>query len=300
MPVSLPYADAGVVSPPASPVHRVIEPESDWSLPDFGELWQFRDLLLTLAVRDIKVRYKQTALGVAWIVLQPLIGAIILAFIFGRVANLATSFLISFAGMVVWSSFSSALTRASAVMVANQQLVSKIFFPRILLPVAAMFSTLIDAGVMVAMLGFLMIVRHQAVSPWIWTMPLFLVMGLMLALGLGLILTSLAVRFRDVQYLLPVVTQILMFASPVAYTAANVGQRVPEYRTLFFLNPLVAILEGFRWSVLWGGSPHPGEPWVSYFPGVGWILYSLAVCLGLLFIGAMVFRRMERDFADVI
>jgi lipopolysaccharide transport system permease protein len=285
----LSYADAGVASPPASILHRVIEPEAAWGLPDLRELWQFRDLLFSLAGRDVKVRYKQTALGVAWIVLQPLLGAGILTFVFGKIGNFNTSFLISFSGMVIWNTFSSALTRSSGVMVGNQQLVSKIYFPRILLPVATLVSTLVDTTVTLVMLAILMLVYHQPPTLYLWLLPAFLLLALILALGIGLFLTALAVRFRDVQYMLPVMTQMLLWASPVAYTASYVIHRVPQYQTLYFLNPLVALIEGFRWVVLG-----------TRCPGAAWIGYSAGVALALLLIGAVFFRRMERDFADVI
>jgi len=288
--LSYPQAGAAAAAPPASILHRVIEPESAWGLPDLRELWHFRDLLLTLAARDVKVRYKQTALGVLWIVLQPLLGAGILTFIFGKVGGFATSYPITFAGMVIWNTFSSALTRASGVMVGNQQLVSKIYFPRVLLPVATLISTLVDAAVSFLMLAVIMVLYHEPPSYWIWLMPVFVVLSLVLALGIGLFLTALQVRYRDVGYMLPVMTQMLLWASPVAYTAAYVVHKVPKYQTLYFLNPLVPLIEGFRWSVL-RDAPSPG---------LGWIGYTAAVSLVLLLVGAVVFRRMEKDFADVI
>jgi len=282
---------AGVgVAPPPGTLHRVIEPEAAWGLPDLRELWHFRDLLFTLALRDVKVRYKQTALGVLWIVLQPLLGAGILTFIFGKVGGFATSYPITFAGMVIWNTFSSALTRASGVMVGNQQLVSKIYFPRILLPVATLVSTLVDSAVSLMMLAVIMLIYREPVSYYICLMPAFLVLALALALGIGLFLTALQVRYRDVGYMLPVMTQMLLWASPVAFTAAYVVHRVPKFETLYFLNPLVALIEGFRWSVL-RDSPSPGA---------GWIGYTTALALVLLLVGAVFFRRMEKDFADVI
>jgi lipopolysaccharide transport system permease protein len=277
---------------PPSPnllTRQVIEPEAAWGLPDLREIWQFRDLLLTLAARDIKVRYKQTALGVIWIVLQPLLGAGILTFVFGVIGGFKSTFLISLAGMTVWNTFSTCLTRASSAMVGNQQLVSKVYFPRVLLPAATMISTLVDAAVMLTVLALLLVLRGQPPSPNVWLFPVFLVMALMLALGVGLFLTALAVKYRDVQHMLPMVTQVLLWGSPVAYTAALVAERAPKYRTYYFLNPLVGIIEGFRWSVVG-----------TELPGWGWVGYSAAVCVALLLIGGAVFRRMEKEFADVI
>ena len=283
-------ARAGAERLPEHASLTVIEPQTGVPSLGLGELWAYRELLYFITWRDIKVRYKQTALGVLWIVLQPLLGAGILTFIFGKVGGFATSYPITFAGMVIWNTFSSALTRASGVMVGNQQLVSKIYFPRVLLPVATLISTLVDAAVSFLMLAVIMVLYHEPPSYWIWLMPVFVVLSLVLALGIGLFLTALQVRYRDVGYMLPVMTQMLLWASPVAYTAAYVVHKVPKYQTLYFLNPLVPLIEGFRWSVL-RDAPSPG---------LGWIGYTAAVSLVLLLVGAVVFRRMEKDFADVI
>jgi lipopolysaccharide transport system permease protein len=247
--------------------------------------------LTRFAARDITLRYRQTALGVTWVVLQPLLGAGILAFVFGNVAGLPAPagipyFLFSLVGMVGWTAFSQIATRASNSLVGNTQLVQKVFFPRLLLPLSTVLSTLVDVGVSLGLVAVLVVVNNITPGLGLVTLPLWLALFLAVGLGVGLGASALMVRFRDVQYVLPVAVQLLLFLSPVAYSLAKVPASA---RTLYELNPLAGLLEGFRWSVL--GTPAPS---------VGLTLYSGASSLLLLLIGLLVFHRMERGFADVI
>ncbi|HEX8521125.1 MAG TPA: ABC transporter permease [Tepidisphaeraceae bacterium] len=268
----------------------VLEPVAPLALPDFIEIWRHRDLLLTLAARDLKVRYKQTALGVLWIVLQPLLGAGILTYVFGEIANVRAPgglpiFLLSFSGMVVWSAFSSTISRTASALIGNAQLISKVYFPRLILPLSTILSTLVDVLVMLPMLAiFCIVYRWQ--PPWtIVFFPWFILIAMALGSGIGTWMAGLAVKYRDVQYVLPVITQTLFWASPIAYGASRVG----KHRTLYFLNPLAGTIEGFRWSVLGVGFISPWE-----------IFYTAATAAVAMAVGYFWFSRMERSFADVI
>ena len=269
-----------------------IRPRPGWRLPELRELWRFRHVVVMLSIRDLKVRYKQTVLGVGWVVLQPLIGAGIFSFVFGGVAGLEAPgevpyFLFSFVGLLGWNLFSSLANRSSAALVGSAPLLQKVYFPRLLVPISKFSSSLVDFAVAIVLLVGLLI--------WFWRLPFATgvalaigctVLFLMLALGLGLAAGAISVYYRDVQYLVPVLLQFLLYASPVAYAV----EAVPE-RYLFFyqLNPLSGLLEAFRWGVLGVGELDPGL--LSYAAGV-----TLVVFLG----GVLFFKRLEASFADVV
>ncbi|HZO90238.1 MAG TPA: ABC transporter permease [Chthonomonadaceae bacterium] len=268
----------------------VIRPTSGWQALNLRELWQFRDLLITLAIRDVKLRYRQTALGALWVVLQPLIAAGIFAFVFGRVARMPSDgvpyFLFAYAGLLGWNAFNSTLTKASNCMVQNAQLVSKVYFPRLILPLSTVASTLIDFSVALAMLAVLMGLYGIMPGMGLFLLPICLLLLLLLSLGLGLFAAALMVRYRDVQYVLPVMAQFVMYASPVAYAVSAVPDRL---RSLYLINPLSGLLEGCRWALLGRGALHPG-----YF------VYSALTAILVFAWGALAFKKMERQFADVI
>lgn len=271
--------------------HLVIERSSGWAALRLEEVWQFRDLLTTLAQRDLKLRYRQTALGVGWVVLQPLLAAGVFSFVFGKVAGMKAPgevpyFLFSFVGLLGWNLFSGTLTRSSLSLLGYGALLSKVFFPRLVLPLSTVISALVDFASAVLMLVVLMVVYRQ---PPLWQlalMPVWLGLLIAAALGIGLLASSLSVAYRDVQFILPVFMQILLYGSPVAYAVGSVPE---QWRFWFYANPLVAPLEAFRWSILGTGEP-PGWP----------IVYSTVVATVLLVFGAFSFKRMERRFADVI
>ena len=257
---------------------------------DIAETWQARDLLYTFADRDLRLRYRQTALGVVWVVLQPLIAAGIFTFVFGRVAHLSSDgrpyLLFTFAALTGWNLFSGILTRASGCLVGNSNLVSRVYFPRLILPLSVMPAALVDFLVSLGMFAVLLVVYHVAPVGATITLPFWILLLCAGALGAGLVAAALMVEYRDVQFVLPVAVQLLLYASPVAYAAARVP---PEWRSLYYLNPLAAAIEGLRWSLL-GTDPPPAGA-VAWSAGVA----SLAVAAGII-----VFRRMERGFADVI
>lgn len=279
-----------IAAPTAPQPLRKIRATSGWRALDLRQIWLFRDLLTTLAERDIKLRYRQTALGIAWVVLQPLLAAGIFSFVFGKVANLSSDgipyFIFAYAGLLAWTAFSNTVTKTSSCLVGNAQLVSKVYFPRLVLPLSTVFSTLIDFGVALVMMAVLMIIYGIAPSSGLLLLPVCLLLILMLALGLGLYASALMVTYRDVQYILPVFIQFFMYASPVAYAVSQ----VPEHlHTLFFLNPLSGLLEAFRWCFFGTGSLDFRH--ILYSAG-----FSVVVFVG----GALSFRKMERHFADVI
>src|SRR5258706_5557771 len=232
-----------------------IEPRSGWAALDLREVWRYRDLLLVLATRDVRLRYKQTALGVVWVVLQPLLAAGIFTFVFGRVLKSHSDgfpyFIFSFAGLLAYNAFSGTLTKASACVVGNAQLVSKVYFPRLILPLSTVLATLLDFAVSLVLLAVLMGAYHVAPDWAILTLPLWLALVVVLGVGLGLYAAALMVRYRDLQYVIPVLVQMILYASPVAYPLAAVP---PELRRWFYLNPLTGLLEGFRWSLLGRGA----------------------------------------------
>jgi lipopolysaccharide transport system permease protein len=278
------------VSAQPSKPYLVIEPRSGLSALHLVELWQYRDLLLTLAGRDVKLRYKQTALGVLWVILQPLMAAGIFAVVFGKVAKLPSDgfpyFLFAFAGMLGWNAFNSTLTKSSACIVDNANLVSKIFFPRLILPLSTVFSTLIDFAVAMCLMAVMMVMYGIAPTLGILLVPLWLVMLIMLAVGVGLFTSALMVPYRDLRYVIPVIMQFLLYASPVAYSVSVVPERL---RFWFYLNPLSGLLDAFRWSLLGRGQ----LDWAA----VG---YAAACVVVVFLFGIYSFKKMERRFADVI
>lgn len=270
--------------------HLVIRPTSGLAALNLNEIWPYRDLLVTLAERDIKIRYKQTALGVIWVILQPLVAAGIFSFVFGSIANLPSDgvpyFLFAYAGMQGWTLFSNVLTRSSGCLVGNAHLVSKVYFPRFILPLSTLGAILLDFTVAMGMMAVLMIM-YQVVPGWgLLLLPVWMGILISFAMGIGLWLAALMVQYRDVGYILPVAMQMLMYASPVAYASSAVPER---YQSLFFLNPLAGILDAFRWSLLGVGTPR----WDM-------LAVSAIVSVAVLFLGAFAFKKMERKFADTI
>jgi lipopolysaccharide transport system permease protein len=273
-------------------MQTVLRPTRGWVAIDAAELFRFKDLLFEFANRDVKLRYRQTLLGIVWVVLQPLFATGLLYFAFRVVAGVeppegAPFFLFTFAGLLLWNLFSATLSRASTSMVGNSYLVSKVYFPRLLLPLSGTISTVIDFAVSSVVLLAMLVIYRVDPELQIVLLPLWIAATLCLALGLGLIAAALTVGYRDVQHILPMVVPFMLYASPVAYDVSRIA---PRYQTIFYLiNPLAPLLAGFRWSIL--DTPLPPFPF---------ILWSVFVAIGLFMLGAAVFRRAERKFADVI
>ncbi len=293
--IDRPNAQSAPLPPaPASQSPRrptvVVQPTRGFGTFNLRELWAFRDLLVILAERDVKLRYKQTALGVIWVILQPLIAALIFAVIFGGFAKLPSDgspyALFVFCGLLPWNLFAGALQRAGNSLVGGSGLISKVYFPRVIIPLASSGAVLIDFAVSLVVLIVLMLV-YQVVPTWrLVTLPFFLVLTVVAATGFSLWFSGLNVYYRDFSYALPFVLQVWLYASPVAYATSIVPE---QWRWLFSLNPAVAFIEGFRWAIL-GKSALTVEMLVTSS------LIALAVLIG----GMFVFRRIERGFADVL
>jgi lipopolysaccharide transport system permease protein len=255
------------------------------------EIWQFRELLSGLARRDVKLRYRQTALGVIWVVLQPLMTTAALFVVFGKIAKLPTEglnpFLFIYSSNLAWNAFANTLTKASSCLVGNANLVSKVYFPRLILPLSIIPSTLIDFAVAAVVLVPLMFMWHIHPSFGLLLLPVWLFLMVLMSVGIGLYASALMVSYRDVQFILPVAVQILFFCSPIAYSTAKAS---PIMQRVFLYNPLTEILVAFRWS-LFGTTQPPSAVWLAYSAGLAFLLFVL---------GAMTFKRMERRFADVI
>ena len=275
---------------PSSVPHIQVRSDAGRAPIDLREILRHRDLLLTLADRDIRVRYKQTVLGVVWVVLQPLLGSLIFAFVFGVVAHLPSNgrpyILFAFAGLMAWNTFSNALTRASFSLVGNAHMISKVYFPRLILPLASVASTLIDFGVTLALMFVLLALYRVWPGPSLLLLPVWLAILLLLALGIGLMAAALMVKYRDISHIIPTFLQLGMFVSPVAWSTLIVPKK---YQWVFFVNPLSGLLEAFRWSLLGEGT----------LP-LGALAYSTATAALVFWFGAIVFKQQERDFADVI
>ncbi|MBN1569587.1 MAG: ABC transporter permease [Acidobacteria bacterium] len=268
----------------------VYEPTNGWPSLRLGELWHYRELLYFLTWRDIKIRYKQTALGVAWAVLQPLITMVIFSVIFGRLANLPSDGIpypvFSYAALLPWGLFSGALQRAGTSLVANSNLITKVYFPRLTIPVSAVAAGLVDFVIsFVVLLGLMLC--YKIMPTWmILAIPLFVLLAILTALAVSLWLSALNVQYRDVQHMIPFLIQAWMYASPVAYSAGLVP--TGPWRIIYGLNPLAGVIQGFRWALV-GGNP-PDEL----------MAVSVAMVLLLLMSGMYYFRRMEKTFADVV
>jgi len=270
--------------------YLTIRPSRGWAALNLRELWQFRDLLGSLAVRDLKLRYKQTALGVIWVILQPLMAAGVFSFVFGSVAKLQSDgipyFPFAFAGLLGWNFFSTVLMKTSGCLVGNAHLISKVFFPRLILPLSNIGSALVDFAVAAAMMAVLLAVYRIAPTPMLLLAPVWMLILTAIAMGIGLWTSALAVSYRDIQYILPVFTQILLYASPVAYSVSSVPAHL---RWVYSLNPLTPPLEALRASLL--GTP---------FPEPRSLIISSLLAIVMLAGGLYSFKRMEREFADVI
>lgn len=268
----------------------VIRPTSGWAAINVGELWRARELIGFLAWRDLSVRYRQTAIGVLWAIIQPFFTMVVFTVVFGHLAGLKSEGvpypIFAFAALVPWQFFVYCLTQSGNALVSNQNLITKVYFPRLAIPLAVVLAGLADFAIASVVLGAMMAYYGVAPTAAITLLPLFLVLALVTALGAGLFLSALAVRFRDVQYVIPFLVQIWLFATPIAYEPGIFPQ---PWRSLLGLNPMTGVVEGFRWALLGTHSA----------PGIS-ILLSAGVALLLLVVGLFTFRRMEASFADRI
>jgi homopolymeric O-antigen transport system permease protein len=273
----------------ALPVLR-IKPSNGWVSLKLGELWQYRGLLYFLIWRDVKVRYKQTALGAAWAIIQPVMIMVVFSLFFGKLGKIPSDGvpypIFSFAALVPWTFFANGLSQSSNSLVGSSNLITKVYFPRLAIPIATVLSGVVDF--VLAFMVLLVMMLYYGITPTINTLwlPLFLLLAVVISLGVGLWLSALNVEFRDVRYVVPFLTQFWLFATPIAYPSSLLHE---PWRTVYGLNPMVGVVEGFRWALL-GTATAPGPSLVT----------SSLAALVILVSGAFYFRRMEKTFADVV
>jgi lipopolysaccharide transport system permease protein len=269
----------------------MIKPTRGWSFVNFRELWRYRELVYFLVWRDVKVRYKQTLLGAAWAILKPFLSMVIFTIVFAGLAGLETDGapppVFYYAGLLPWVLFQDGVTKAGTSLVTGANLITKVYFPRIAIPLASVTAGIVDFGLAFMILIGMMLFYGVTPTSAVWTLPLFLLLALTTALGVGLWLSALNVAYRDIGYVTPFLVQAWLYASPVVYSA-NI---IPEgwARVVYGLNPMAGVVQGFRWAIL-GGEP----------PAAGLLALSVGVAILFLVSGAMYFRRTERTFADVV
>jgi lipopolysaccharide transport system permease protein len=266
-----------------------IRPSHGWVNLQLREVWKYRELLYFLVWRDVKVRYKQTAIGAGWAIIQPVMTMVVFSLFFGRLAKVPSDGIpypiFSFTALLPWTLFAYALGQASNSLVGSSNLITKVFFPRLVIPLASVLSGLMDFAIAFVILLGMMVLYGVRPTPAVLFLPIFILLALITALGVGLWLSALNVEYRDVRYAIPFITQLWLFATPVAYPSSLLSE---PFRTIYGLNPMAGVVDGFRWALL--GSAPPGPM----------IAVSSTVSVLLLLTGAFYFRRMERTFADVV
>ena len=276
--------------PVAAADTSVIRPSRSWAALRLSELWAYRELLYFFVWRDLKVRYKQTALGAAWAIIQPFFTMVIFSVFFGRLAKVPSDGIpypvFAYCGLLPWQLFAHALTESGNSLVGSQHLITKVYFPRLVIPLAAVVAGVVDFGIAFVILIGMMVVFHIVPTAAVVTLPAFLLLALATALAVGLWLSALNVQYRDVRYTIPFLVQAWLFATPVAYPSSLVPAR---WRALYGLNPMAGVIEGFRWALL-GKAQGPGPL----------LLVSVVMVAGLLMGGLFYFRRVERTFADIV
>jgi lipopolysaccharide transport system permease protein len=275
--------------PDYSTLHVHIEPTKGWSALNLKEFWKYRELLYFLTWRDIKIRYKQTALGAAWAIIQPFFTMVVFSLFFGRLAKIDSDGvpypIFSYTALLPWTLFAQSLNQASNSLVGSSHMITKVYFPRLVVPVSSVLSGVIDFFIaFIVLIGMMIFYRIWPTWGSIY-LPFFLLLTLITGLGVGLWLSALNVQYRDIHYMVPFLIQFWMFATPIVYSSSI----LPEpWRTLYGLNPMVGVVEGFRWALL--GTTPPGPM----------IVLSTAMAIFLLISGTYYFRRLERTFADVV
>lgn len=269
--------------------HIVIEPQRGWTALDLMDLWRYRELLFFLTWRDIKVRYKQTLLGATWAILQPLFTMVVFSVIFGTLAGLPSDGIpypiFTFTALLPWQLFAFSLTNSSNSLINSQNLISKVYFPRLIIPIASVLPGLVDFAIAFLVLAGMMIYYQVTISIRLLALPAFILLALLTALAVGLWLSALNVKYRDVRYAVPFLTVLWQYGSPIAYSSSLIPEK---WQILYGLNPIAGVVEGFRWALLGRGE-------------VGSLLWvSIFIVIILLISGLVYFRRMEDTFADVI
>jgi lipopolysaccharide transport system permease protein len=260
------------------------------------DLWRYRELFYILSWRDLKVRYKQTIIGVVWSVLRPLLTMLIFTFVFGQIAKFTAPpgveyAVLVFAGLLPWQFFAAGLSESSNSLIGNERLISKVYFPRMIIPAASVITSLVDFLISLGIMFILLLWYRTVPSINLLFLPLFIIMTFFASFGVGLWLTALNVKYRDFKHVVPFLIQIGLYLSPVGFTSNKASTLIPEkFRMLYYLNPMAGVIDGFRWSFF-------GDKTPIYWTGM---LLSLAVIIIFLLIGIRTFRKMEKSFADLI
>jgi len=285
-------AEPPALEVPARPI--IIQPSRGWASLQLRAVWEYRELLYFLVWRDVKVRYKQTALGVAWVVLQPVISMVVFSFLFGTLLKVPSGDvpypIFAYAALLPWNYFATSLTRSSTSLVGSAHLITKVYFPRLVIPISGVLSGLVDFAVAFLVLAGLMVYYGVVPTGAVVWLPAFLLLALATALGVGMWLSALNVRYRDINYLVPFLVQIWMYLTPVVYGTTLIPER---FRFLLGLNPMTAVVEGFRWALLGNRLADTRAPGPL-------LAVSVGISLVILASGAIFFRSTERTFADII
>jgi lipopolysaccharide transport system permease protein len=275
----------------SQPTTVYIKPSTGLAALNLHDLWTYRELVFFMIWRDIKVRYKQTMLGMLWAVIQPVMTMVVFNFLFGTVAKVPTDGIpypiFAYTALLPWGLFVAALNQASRSLTSNHNMITKIYFPRLVLPVASVLAGLVDFAIAFVILIVLMI-YYKVTPAWnvLWALPLFLLLAIITALGVALWLSAINVQYRDVNYALPFITQFWLFITPVAYSAKVISE---EWQLVYSLNPMAGVVNGFRWALLGSGNGPDAALWVS-----------VGISVLVLVSGLFYFRNMERTFADTI
>jgi len=272
--------------------HKIIDASRSSIIPDFKELYRYKDLFITLTWRDFKVRYAQTIIGFLWALLQPVVTLFILALVFGNFIGVNTGvpyLLFAMTGLTIWSYFSFVMTNAGSSIIASQGMIKKIYFPRLIIPLSKAAVGLIDLSISLVLMIILLFYYGIIPSSNVWLAPVFLFFGMLAALAVGIWLSALTVRFRDFQHVVPFMVQIGLYITPIAYPADFAMQHLPKWAaTIYYLNPIAGVVQGFRWSIFGGEAP-------------GSLMYvSFAMIIFLFISGLFYFRKVEDDMADYV
>ncbi len=275
--------------PPTETYHVHIEPTNAWFSFPLREMWNFRELLFFLSWRDIKIRYKQTVLGFAWAILQPFLTMVVFSLFFGKLAKMPSEGvpypIFNYAALLPWQFFANSITVSTNSLVTNSNMVTKVYFPRLFVPISAVLSGLVDFAIAFIVLLGMMLFYHISPNLGVLLLPVFLLQAFIAAMGVSLWLSALNVKYRDVRYVVPFLSQFWFFATPIAYPSSLLGE---PWRTLYGLNPMVGVVEGFRWALLGTNPPE------------AMLFISVLISLILLITGLIYFNRTEKTFADVI
>lgn len=272
--------------------HKIIDANHSRIIPDFKELYRYKDLFITLTWRDFKVRYAQTTIGLLWALIQPVVTLLILSLVFGKFVGVKTDIpylLFAMTGMTIWTYFSFVMTNAGSSIITSQAMVKKIYFPRLIIPLSKAAVGLIDLAISLVIMIILMFYYGIAPSANAWLAPVFILVGMIAALAVGIWLSALTVRFRDFQHIVPFMVQIGLYVTPIAYPADFAMKQLPSWATtLYYLNPMAGVIQGFRWSIFGGEAPG------------GMMYLSFAMIFFIFITGLLYFRKVEDEMADFV